>query len=411
MFTQCSNCHTVFQLSAEVLRVAGGQVRCGRCGEIFNALARLAEDAGSFDNGESAFEMEERADSILESEVAEQVMQAAPDAAEDAEEYGSIEIAQLQVLDFTEEDLVDDTVENTPVEPETLADASMEYTLPPGELDRIFVESKPGSMPRFPESLEPPVAFDTASEPWLQPPPSLQPQPSPSPQLQPQPQLQPHPQSPPSPQPQPQPPPSPAAIDEEGPLPDIEVISDNRSRVYDLGQQPSAPTGRFALWLSAAVLAALALAAQVVHHNREALTAHGPFAPLLRALYAGLGAPVSSAPNLAAFQLRQWGVSGDATADSTLSVRASILNTTPQLQPFPLLRVTLANRYGSKLGARDFEPSEYLGKPIARQLSPGEKVDATLSILDPGKDAEGFEIDVCLRGGDKQVVCANDVRP
>src|SRR5580700_6237923 len=99
LFTQCSTCNTVFELSAEVLRAAGGQVRCGRCGEIFNALARLAEDAGSFDNVESPFEMEEHADSILESVVAEQAMHAAPDAAEDAHEYGSIEIAQLQVLD------------------------------------------------------------------------------------------------------------------------------------------------------------------------------------------------------------------------------------------------------------------------------------------------------------------------
>jgi predicted Zn finger-like uncharacterized protein len=394
VFTQCSNCHTVFQLSADVLRAAGGQVRCGRCGEIFNALARLAEDAGSFDNGESAFEMEERADSILDSVVAEQVMRAAPDPSEDQEEYGSIEIAQLQVLDFTEEDLIDETVEDMPPGPEPFADASMEFTLPPGELDRIFVESKTGIViPPFPESLEPPEPLGIPELPEV-----------------------------------PVtsgaagvtsgaagvtsgaagPLPAAAPADEEEPLPDIEVISDNRSYTYDLGQQPSKREGPFALWLGAAVVAALLLAAQVVHHNREALTAHGPFAPLLRALYASIGAPLSGAPDLAAFQLRQWGVTGDAAADATLRLRASILNTTAQLQPFPLLRVTLANRYGGALGARDFEPNEYLGRPVARLLSPGEQVDAILNILDPGKDAEGFEIDVCLRGGDKRIVCAND---
>ena len=41
--------------------------------------------------------------------------------------------------------------------------------------------------------------------------------------------------------------------------------------------------------------------------------------------------------------------------------------------------------------------------------TPGERVDATLEILDPGKNAEGFEIDVCLRGVDKKISCANDV--
>ena len=53
----------------------------------------------------------------------------------------------------------------------------------------------------------------------------------------------------------------------------------------------------------------------------------------------------------------------------------------------------------------------HLGKPIAKLLAPGERVDATLAIMDPGKNAEGFEIDVCLRGVDRRVSCANDVAP
>ena len=73
MYTQCSHCETIFQLTAETLRAAGGQVRCGRCGEVFNALARLAEDATAFASPgegtarESALEMEARADEILRS--------------------------------------------------------------------------------------------------------------------------------------------------------------------------------------------------------------------------------------------------------------------------------------------------------------------------------------------------------
>jgi hypothetical protein len=42
-------------------------------------------------------------------------------------------------------------------------------------------------------------------------------------------------------------------------------------------------------------------------------------------------------------------------------------------------------------------------------LAPGERADATLDILDPGKDAEGFEIDVCLRGVNGKISCAGDV--
>jgi hypothetical protein len=167
------------------------------------------------------------------------------------------------------------------------------------------------------------------------------------------------------------------------------------------------------LWLGGAVVSALLLMAQVVHQNREWFIAHahGPFSGVVRALYGAMGAPIPLPANLSAYQLRQWGVTGDPDANGTLRVRASILNTAAQLQPYPLLRVTLADRFGKRIGTRDFEPTEYLGKPTARLLTPGERVDATLDILDPGKNAEGFEIDVCLRGVDKKISCANDVAP
>lgn len=393
MFTQCSNCNTVFELSAEVLRAAGGQVRCGRCGEIFNALARLAEDAGAFDIGESVYEMEERADSILESVPPPPVPPASPeDEAGDADEYGGTEIAQLQVLDFSQENFVEESLEDAMPETESYSAAALEFTLPPGELDRIFVESSVGIMPPFSsleslESLEPPdLEPPEPSEPLgpLEPAKPLEP-PQPLAALAPPAAKQPAPKVT-----------AVIPVEDDGPLPDIEIISDERLAAVASGLSPHAEPGSssksFALWLSAAIAAALLLVAQVAHRNRDFFSTHGK-------------------PDLAAFQLRQWGVTGDAAGDSTLRVRASILNATTRMQPFPLLRVTLANRYGTRIGTRDFAPSEYVGKPIARALSPGEKVDAVLNILDPGQEAEGFEIDVCLPGEDKKIVCANDTAP
>ncbi|HMH88697.1 MAG TPA: DUF3426 domain-containing protein, partial [Steroidobacteraceae bacterium] len=160
---------------------------------------------------------------------------------------------------------------------------------------------------------------------------------------------------------------------------------------------------RFNLWLGAAIAAALLLMVQIAHQNRDSA--------VVRALYGLMGAPQAAPANFSAYQLRQWGVTGDPDASGTLRVRASILNSAAQLQRYPLLRVTLADRFGKRIGTRDFEPSEYLGKPTAKLLAPGEQVDATLQILDPGKNAEGFEIDVCLRGADQKIVCANDVAP
>lgn len=363
MYTQCSKCETVFKLSAEVLRAAGGQVRCGRCGEVFNALARLAEDANAFSTGESPLDLEARADRILESVAPIEVGETA--AADDAEFAApGVEIAQLEIQGWTEGD------------PD--ADRSMEFTLPPGELDRIFIESKkrtPLPIPPIPPMPPTPV----------QPPPQAEPE------------LPPHPES--------------AVTGLEVPEDvrrDMQAGIEQR-READLMQAvmeaelmvrtpaPRDARRQLILWLGGAAVSALLLMVQVVHRNREWFIAHahGSFQPA----------------SLSAYQLRQWGVTGDPDANGTLRVRASILNMAAQLQPYPLLRVTLADRFGKRIGTRDFEPAEYLGKPTARLLTPGERVDATLDILDPGKNAEGFEIDVCLRGVDKKISCANDVAP
>lgn len=370
MYTQCSKCETVFKLSADVLRTAGGQVRCGRCGEVFNALSRLAEDANAFAGGESPLELETRADSILESVVAPQVAHA---VARDAEELGppGVEIARLQIIDWD----LDEPDEPTYVEPaapspaapspaaptpalpapaDELDDRAMEFTLPPGELDRIFVESKQ-------HGLNPLI------------------------------------------QPQSEPQPTTDHIPGEA-TPADSLLNPARP---DLLRRP------LVLWLSAAVISALLLVLQIVHQNREWFITHsqGPLGAVVGALYAVLGSPLPAPASLSAYELRQWGVTGDPDANGSLRLRASILNTAPQFQPYPLLRVTLADRFGKGIGRRDFEPAEYLGKPTAKMLAPGERVDATLQILDPGKSAEGFEIDVCLRGIDQTLSCANDVAP
>jgi predicted Zn finger-like uncharacterized protein len=374
LFTQCSKCETVFKLSAEVLRTAGGQVRCGKCGEVFNALTRLAEDSTAFEAGESPFDLEARAYSILETVPPPHV---AHDVAKDYEEFvpPGVEIARLEILDVDVDVDVDVGV-GVGVEADADAERSMEFTLPPGELDRIFVESKRRAPIEPIEPVEP--------EPALEPPP-------------------PHPES------------LAAEISDHARrdmLAEFEPPIGTSDLLRDSGRS-NAQRRSLILWLGAAVVSALLLAAQIVHQNREwfAAQGHGPMGAVVRALYGALGAPLPAPANLSAYELRQWGVTGDPDANGTLRVRASILNTAAQLQPYPLLRVMLADRFGKNIGRRDFEPAEYLGRPTAKLLAPGERVDATLAILDPGKNAEGFEIDVCLRGVDRKVSCANDVAP
>jgi predicted Zn finger-like uncharacterized protein len=429
VFTQCSKCETVFRLSAEVLRAAGGQVRCGRCGEVFNALARLAEDATSFTQGESSLELETRADEILQS--------LEPVAPADTAPSQGLDIVQLEILDALDDELT--------------AEASLEFTLAPGELDRIFIETvppgplqwlvadshrgartadetgeaapmaaapspvAPTSLPAHTSSVPTPPAAHTSAVPTPPVPTPVAPPRTASTSAVPTPaayaQAVPKPAAP-----------TTAALPRavpaatvaaaaaavaasSAPASGLEVSEDVRRDMlssFTHAELPEINAPRrqlpFAAWVSAAAVLSILLAAQMIHSNRDWLAS----AHLLG------GGSTTLAANLAAYQLRQWGVTGDPAAKGTLRVRASIMNAAAQLQPYPLLRVTLANRFGTRVGEREFEPAEYLGRATARLLSPGERIDATLDILDPGKDAEGFEIDVCVRGAEKKILCAGD---
>lgn len=60
LLTKCTHCHTVFRVSEEQLKVAGGAVRCGACYQVFKAEVKSVQpDASSFGmfpsiaNGES----------------------------------------------------------------------------------------------------------------------------------------------------------------------------------------------------------------------------------------------------------------------------------------------------------------------------------------------------------------------
>ena len=54
MLTQCPNCQTTFRVTTEILRVADGQVRCGRCQTQFDALERLIDENEATDDHEAA---------------------------------------------------------------------------------------------------------------------------------------------------------------------------------------------------------------------------------------------------------------------------------------------------------------------------------------------------------------------
>jgi predicted Zn finger-like uncharacterized protein len=174
-----------------------------------------------------------------------------------------------------------------------------------------------------------------------------------------------------------------------------------------------APAGRPAWQYATGIgILALVLVLQILNSNRQALVLSPTFGPLASSVYGWFGVAVSPRWDLNAYSVKQLGAEAEGGEGTRLRVRLSVQNDSDRVQPLPLLRLTLQDRYGNAVATRDLEPREYLPPRAAGQrlLEPDQRIDAELHVIDPGKAAIGFEIDACLRGESGSIGCANDAR-
>jgi Protein of unknown function (DUF3426) len=164
------------------------------------------------------------------------------------------------------------------------------------------------------------------------------------------------------------------------------------------------------LWTAGTGALILLLAIQVLNHYRNDLAATPQFNKSITALYSAFGIQLTPRWDLHAYDVRQLGASVDSANAGEIMVRASVKNGARQAQPMPLLRVTLQDRYGNRIAARDVPPGSYLPRATAEigYLPAGQRIDAEMAFVDPGSNAVGFEIDACLPAPAGGIACAND---
>lgn len=163
--------------------------------------------------------------------------------------------------------------------------------------------------------------------------------------------------------------------------------------------------------VAAALVLLAALGAQAVHHWRADLVQQPAAGPWMLRAYGALGLALDPPVDLAAFELRQLGAASDPGQAGRIKVRASIVNRAPFAQPYPLLRLTLQDRFGSTIGARNLVPQEYLpgaATDASGLLGPSQRADAEVVFVDPGRDAVGFELDVCVESA-SGLRCSTDL--
>ena len=397
MLTQCPACNTLFRVTAAILKMGHGQVRCGKCRTQFDALESL------LDEEEPSAPTPAPANKSVAESVAERIATSPPQGIgeEITLEGSNIEItgtyapiSEDEVSDAREEPFVAERYtsdDSLAAEPD--AEIEIEFANDDtGELRSDFVgdESDGDLSTEEDELIESSVDapdsqtaatetqssdLDTADAPGMR--------------------VDTH-----------------AAGDQRPPISQriwrrhhglhTKRRHEERQAIaaeLDALTVDSSSPNRTRLWATASVALILVLAAQVVNHYRDTLVRNSKFGPTVTRLYHALGLTLTPHWELKDYELQQWGVIADPAAPNTLRVRASVTNRAPFAQPYPLIRLALQDRWGSPVAMRTFTPSEYLPEKNAadRLLSPKQRANAEIVIVDPGNDAVSFQIHACLR--------------
>ncbi|MFT3752565.1 MAG: DUF3426 domain-containing protein [Paludibacter sp.] len=391
MLTQCPGCQTVFRVTSTILRAAHGQVRCGRCNLQFDAIAQLldSEDDTSTEaslpaeQATAAFDKDALSHELPHEELTHEEIVLEGNRIEISGVYRHLDATQP---DGDEADHTRTVIEEFNVDSETWENpfASQESTPgntattdgePDAELLDVEEELSAGELADALASLEGAAPADTSAPP-----------PAPSDELSPPSQAE----------------------------PPITAITAQRSPPADVDEafMPRRESRRQWPWIAAGSVLSLLLIGQTLHHYRQALARHPSFGPHLSQLYQAIGQPLTPQWQLAAYSIKQWGIVSDPQESGTLRVRASVTNGAAFAQPYPLLRLSLEDRFGSQVGQRDFKPEEYLDTPAlaTRLLNAGAAANIDLAILDPGQEAVGFQFDTCLTLP-QGLQCSHDLLP
>jgi predicted Zn finger-like uncharacterized protein len=165
-------------------------------------------------------------------------------------------------------------------------------------------------------------------------------------------------------------------------------------------------------WEVAAVLAAITLGAQALHHFRSDVAGHPTFGPWIEGAYAVFGAKITPRWDVHQYEILEWVATAEPSSRGlgSLKITARIQNRGPLRQPYPAVQLRLKDRWEESVGSRMFAPAEYLPLdiPRGRLMSPGETARAEIEVVDPGPDTYGFELDVCIEVEASLVTCGTD---
>ena len=359
MFTVCTHCNTRFKVSSAQLKAAQGQVRCGKCHEVFDAFWALDGEPSVPGPGTAP----------PQPPYAEAPITATSAPGFEEERPTEPPSMQARAADNPPElDTVIRAATEWPTETPTLKAGPRKSELPP--IDDLF-----GDLGHLPDDELRIPAQPTFSD-------EVEPEPPTTPELPPHRTV------------------APAPAQNAAHAHEKEMVFSVSVPAADLPQHPQERPSRplvSAGWWSGIVLLALLLGIQLANADRQALAQNPVLGPSLMALYASMGRPLPPPRSVSAWEVSGLNVTSDPETPGVLSITGTLENQAPYSQAWPYLRVELTDRFGQALRGRDFKPADYL--PPAQSNLPlpaGQAVRIRIDIADPGPDAVGFTLTPCL---------------
>lgn len=353
--TRCTHCSTLFRVTPGQLQAHGGQVRCGRCMRVFNALGALAPGMAAPAVDPPSFVAARAAEPLAESAAPAEITAIPPQA--DTNDGSSLDFA----ASGGEPRAVPDSAAPSLDNPATIAAAEAATAAGPAQEEgetggNAATEVATGAVPAEVEAAvagdAPDVPPDAAAaEPGVAAADAAA---------------------------------APAADEETNPFmaPPPEQAADRRRRHFAAG----------------GLALALLLAAQAVFFYRSDIAArHGPARQWLGALCATAGCkvPLPQRPQSVLIEASDL-QAGDASQQGRIQLTATLRNHAGHDVGYPALDLVLTNANDHALARRVFLPAEYLGD--GRDPDAGLAANAEMTVrlvLDTGNlGASGFRLAV-----------------
>ena len=114
------------------------------------------------------------------------------------------------------------------------------------------------------------------------------------------------------------------------------------------------------------------------------------------------------APDAAEYVAAEDTIVTAAAEPEVLTIYSRIGNKSDKSLPYPLVSVSLTDRFEETIGSKVLEPSAYLAGDFdpQGQVPAGSTFDAVIAIESPAAEATGFKLNVCYRQAGGKLRCA-----